>query len=243
MRTTRRTARIRAAAVAVSAMTLLGATACSDAGSEEPEDESSSSAPAGDETTDEPTDDASAEPSGDAGGHPSWALPPTTPGEKLTTVEAGDVTVDVYQVAIDTAGEDGRQVDPDTDKPILAKGDKLVVLNYVITNHGDPIQLGSSKVGVDARYDDWKWLGGMGGLTDDVYFDKHGVNEDKNAPGGLSEDNIYVLGSGETYSYGENFEHQASSPITFKVRYTPVDAEGELLHDERVEAEGTATLT
>ena len=62
------------------------------------------------------------------------------------------------------------------------------------------------------------------------------------APDGYSDAGIYVLGTGESFSYGENFEYQPASPITFDVEYTPVDAEGELLHDDRVEAEGKATI-
>lgn len=249
MRTTRR--RLRAAAVALSAVALLGVTACSEGSDAADDDDVTTSE---EETTDEPTDEETDatdeeteeatddESAGGAGSHPSWSLPPTTPGEKIATVEAGDVTVDIYQVAVDKAPEDGNFVDPETNKPILAKGDPIVVLNYVITNNGDPIQLGSSKVDVTAKYDDWKWLQGMDSVTDSELYEKHGVNEDRNAPGGLSEDGIYVLGSGETYSYGDNFKHQKGSPITFTVDYVPVDDAGDLLHDDKVEAEAKATI-
>ena len=43
-------------------------------------------------------------------------------------------------------------------------------------------------------------------------------------------------------SVGDNFHHQPNSPITFSARYTPVDDQGDMLHDERVEAEGSATI-
>lgn len=191
------------------------------------------------ESTDTETEEA---PAG-AEGQPSWALPVTTPGEKLTTIEVGDVTVDVYQVGTAKADDTGSFVDPDTNKPLIEPGDDLVFLNYVVTNNGDPIDLGSSLVDVEARYDDWPYLGGMDGLVSDELFEAQDVNKFELAPGGFNDAGIYTLGTGETFSYGENFEYQADSPIGFEVTYVPVDAEGELIFDDRVEGEGSATTS
>ncbi len=250
--------RSRRPALALGSLAVLatiGLTACggdSDEGDAGTDDSSSSTpaeTPAETESTTEPetteTETESVEepppaPSA-AAGQPAWALPVTTPGDKLTTIEAGDVTVDVYQVGTAKADDTGSFVDPDTNKPLIEPGDDLVFLNYVVTNNGDPIDLGSSLVDVEARYDDWPYLGGMDGLVSDELFEAQDVNKFELAPGGFNDAGIYTLDTGETFSYGENFEYQAGSPIGFDVTYVPVDAEGELIFDDRVEGEGSAT--
>src|SRR5699024_5759982 len=53
---------------------------------------------------DNPSESASEDESADSvdnsasAGEASWAAPVTTPGEKITTIEVGDITVDVHQV-------------------------------------------------------------------------------------------------------------------------------------------------
>lgn len=239
----------RMAVAAVATVSLLALSACSgdSESDEEPRaDESSASseeptedAPA---ETEEPTESADAGPAG-AEGQPAWARPVTTGGELISTVEVGDVTVEVYQVSTTKATEDGNFADPDTNKPLLAKGDDIVFVNYVVTNNGEAIDLGASLVNIDARYDDWQWLQGMDGVTDAALFEAQGVNDDVFAEGSYVDPSIYTFGPGEQYSYGENFKYQAGSPITFEASVTPVDAEGELLHDQNVEGEGTGTIS
>src|SRR5690606_15214297 len=63
------------------------------------------------------------------GGVPSWAKEPTEGGDQIATVEAGDVTVDVFQMGTAPAPKDGNWVDPDTDEPLIAEGDDLVFVN------------------------------------------------------------------------------------------------------------------
>ena len=133
-------------------------------------------------------------------------------------------------------------VDPDTDKPLLAQGDPIVFVNYVITNNGEPIDLGASRVSFSARYDDWKWAQGMDSIVDDDLFEQQGVHTDALAPGAYNEEGVYTFGSGQTYSVGDNFVHQPGSPITFEATIVPVDAEGELIHDQRMEGTGTGTI-
>jgi hypothetical protein len=197
------------------------------------------------ETTESPTDDQSAEEPSTAPGsgtNPAWALPPVTKGDLLTTINAGDVTVKVYQVGTAKADDTGNFSDPKTNKPLIEVGDTLVFLNYVITNNGDPINLGSSLVDVSARYDDWPYLQGMDGLTGDELYEAQGIHDGDLAPDGYNEAGIYTLGTGESYSYGDNFEYQKGSPIDFTVEYVPVDDKGELLHDQRVEKEGSGKI-
>lgn len=236
-----RSVRISVAAVACTALLSLAACSGDDA---EPEAKAvdSSETPTADPTEDT-TEEAEETPAPEAAaGQPDWALPVTTGGDLVSTVEVGDVTVEVYQVGTTKASEDGNFADPDTNKPLLAKGDPIVFLNYVVTNNGEPIDLGSSLVSISARYDDWQWLQGMDSVTDDALFEQQGVNDDAFTPDAYREPSVYPFGTGASYSYAENFKHQKGSPITFDVSITPVDAEGELLHDDRVEATGTGTV-
>lgn len=247
--------RVGTTVVAAVLVPLLGLSACGSDDKDDSENSSKTSDDAASESS-EPSDDASTEEESateesseeedaDTGGSdaasdgstPAWALPVTKPGELLTTAEAGDVTVEIYQVGKAKATDDGMFVDPDTKKPILQKGDQLVFVNYVITNSGDPIDLGSSRVSIEARYDDWKWMQGMGGDNEESLYEAQDVNPDRLAPGGFNDEGIYTFGTGQTYSYGENFPYQKNSPITFDVTITPVDAKGDLLHDDKLEAE------
>ncbi|MFB9314373.1 hypothetical protein [Nocardioides plantarum] len=222
----------------------------SDAGAEESSEPTSAAAepettqaPETSEPTEEPSEEPSEEPAAPGSGtNPAWALPPVIKGDLVTTINAGDVKVDVYQVGTAKAEDTGNFTDPDTNKPLIEVGDTLVFLNYVITNNGDPIDLGSSLVNVTARYDDWPYMQGMDGLTGDDLYEAQGIHDSDLAPDGFNEAGIYTLGTGESFSYGDNFEYQKSSPIDFKVEYVPVDDEGELLFDERVDKEGSGKI-
>ena len=175
-------------------------------------------------------------------GEPDWANPVTEPGEKLTTVEAGDVKVDVYQVDVVESPKAGSLMDKETKELILDEGDDIVFLNFVITNTGDPVDLGSSLVQVDGKYKDWKYLGGMPSISDSALFEEMEVNSGGLEPGKNTDPTIYTLGTNETFSYGENYLYQKGSDITFTVGYTPVDDQGELIHDDKVEGEGDTKL-
>lgn len=190
--------------------------------------------------TQEPS--ASAEAETASGDQPAWADPVVTKGDKISSFEVGDINVDVYQVGTAPAPKQGSWVDPETNKPLIAKGDPLVFVNYVITNNGDAVDLGSSLVSVKPRYDDWKYMQGMGGITDSALYEAQGVKSSAVKVGGYQESNVYTLGAGEQYSYGENFHQQPNSKITFEATVVPVDAEGELLHEQRVEGKGTGTI-
>lgn len=175
-------------------------------------------------------------------GKASWAAPVTTPGEKITTIEVGDITVDVHQVGTTKATKSGSWADPKTNEPIISPGDDIVFVNYVVTNNGAPVDLGSLLVSVDARYEDWPYMQGMDSVTDLDLFEQQDVNDHAIDAKGYQESNIYTLGSGEQFSFGENFPYQANSPIGFKAKFIPVDSQGELLHDDKVEAEGSGTI-
>ncbi|WP_153911259.1 MULTISPECIES: hypothetical protein [Aeromicrobium] len=227
----------RVAAATIATLALVGLSACG--GSDEPEEDTKSSAAA---PAPEPTEETSEAAPAASGDQPAWALPAKEAGEKISTVKAGDITVDVFQVGTTKATKTGQFVDPDTNKPLLDEGDDIVFVNYVITNNGQPIDLGSSRVSVEARYDDWKYMQGMDSIVDDALFEEQQVNKDALAPGAFNEKGVYPFGAGQKYTYGENFKYQKNSPITFEVTVVPVDAEGELLHDKRIEGEGKGTI-
>lgn len=176
-----------------------------------------------------------------AEGQPSWALPATTEGDKIATIEVGGIVVEVYQVAVTQATKTGQFATPDGD-PVIAVGDDIVFVNYVISNTGDPIDLGSSLVLIDARYDDWPYLQGMDSVVDRTLFEQIGVYSSPFGPDSYVDPGVYTFGTGERYSYGQNFPYQSGSPIGFSVSVTPVDAEGDLLHDEGLDVEGAGTI-
>ena len=167
---------------------------------------------------------------------------------------AGAVNEDEEQAraAVAAAGERARQYLQGVAKAVavpqrqlktaVIDGDDIVFVNYVVTNHGDPLDLGSLLVAVTPRYDDWPYMQGMDSITDSDLTEEMGVNRTALAPGQMPDPIIYTLGTGESFSVGDNFHHQPNSPITFSARYTPVDDEGDMLHDERVEGEAAATI-
>lgn len=229
-----RTRTSRAAVALVASFALFGLAACGGGSDGSKADKTTPTTPAPTEaTTDAPVA---------SGDQPAWAKPSTNVGEKISTIKAGDITVDVFQVSIAKATKTGQFVDPDNNKPIIAEGDDIVFVNYVITNNGAPIDLGSSLVDVQARYDDWKYMQGMDSIVDSALFEAQNVNTEGLAPGAFKEPSIYTLDKGQSYTVGENFRYQKDSPITFKVGATPVDAKGDLLHDKKVEGEGTGTI-
>jgi len=177
------------------------------------------------------------------GALPDWANPVTTPGEQISTYAVGDLRVDVYQVGVVQATREGLLADPDTHEPLIAVGDDLVFVNYVVTNTGAPLDLGFSLVSIDERYVDWPYLGGMDTILDDDLYAAQGVNADAMHDQAYRDPGVFTLGTGQSFSFGTNFLYRPGTDITFRTDVTPVDARGDLLHDERLEAEGTGTVS
>lgn len=228
-------AALRSAGIGIAAAMFLGLSACG--GDDKEGSASALSTTTNDTSTEQTSTENRADDDADAseGDQPEWAEDVTTPGDKLTTVDVEDVSVDVYQVDVTDSPKEGNQFDKDTKEPIIAKGDDIVYVNYVATNHGDPVDLGSSLIDVQPQYDDWDYLGGMGTITDSDLDEEMDVNRDALAPGETNDPTVYTLGKNESISFGENFKYQKDSPISFEVTYVPVDDEGELLHDDKVE--------
>jgi len=188
----------------------------------EPEETEAAEAPAGDATT------------------ASWAAPVTKPGELIGSVDGPNYKVEMYQVGTTAATKTGNFVNPDTNLPIIAVGDEVVFVNYVVTNtSAEAIPLTNLLVDISTRYDDWPYMQGMDSVTDGDLFDSMGVNDNAMA---IFDPAPYSFEPGASYSVGENFRYQAGSPLTFTTALTPSDAEGNLLHDLRTETVGTATI-
>lgn len=211
---------------------------------EDTEDDTADDVSGATEPADPGAEDTTEEPAAGSGDYTAapWAEPVTDVGELLTTIELGDVVVEVFQVGVTQATKTGGFVDPEENEPIIDVGDDIVFVNYVVTNNGDPVDLGSSLVAVSPRYDDWPYMQGMDSITDFELTEEMGVNRNARAVGEMPDPIIYTLGTGESFSVGDNFHHQPGSAITFSGRYTPVDDEGDLVHDDRVEGEASATI-
>lgn len=247
---------------AIAAASVLVLAACSDdaEGTDSTEDET----PAVEETEDveetpeeeEPTDaaeeeteaeeaeveddaEADEDASASAEGVPEWANPVTTGGESMGTVELGDVTVEVFQVAMDQATRSSIWADPETEEPIVAEGDDVVVLNYVFTNSGEPINLSYGLIEAGLRYDTWEYMQ-QPSVSDSELLETHGVNTNAVNSDSLGED-AFVLGSGEQYSIGEVMLHQPGEDYTVVASYYPRDEAGER-DGEDVSGELTGTM-
>ncbi|MGO1173273.1 MAG: hypothetical protein ACTHXO_10700 [Actinomycetaceae bacterium] len=205
------------------------------------EDEESSSEETGSEDTaaddEAPSDGAGGE--AGAGSAAPWANEVTEDGELLGTIEAGDVTVDVYQVGTGQATRSSIWADPDTEEPIVSEGDEVLILNYVVTNNGDPITLTYGLVEAGFGYDTWPYMQ-QPSVADSDLLEENGVNDNGVNSDSLGED-AYVLGSGEQYSVGEVMLYQPGEAFTIEVSYEPRDDAGERLGEE-FEGELTGTV-
>jgi len=231
------------APVLLIAFATTGLVACSSGAAPEPTKSAVSEVPA--ETTDAATaepeaTEAAAAPSGDYV-TPAWALPTTSPGELLTSVDGPNFTVDIYQAGTAPATSTGSFVDPETNTPLIEVGDEVVYVNYVVTNSStEPIQLTALLVDVTPTYADWPYMQGMDAIVDRALNEQFQVNS--MAIGTTGAEAPYAWAPGESFSYGDNFEYQAGSPITFVASLTPSDDAGDLLHDERAEVEVSTTI-
>lgn len=191
--------------------------------SAEPEETEAAAAPAGDTVT------------------PAWALPTTSPGELLTSVDGSNFRVDIYQVGTAPASTTGSFVDADTNTPLIEVGDEIVYLNYVMTNtSSEPIKLTALVVDVIPRYADWAYMAGMDGIVDRAVTEQMNVNY--SAIGTTGAEAPYAWAPDETFSYSDNFEYQPGSVINFTIGLTPSDDAGDLLHDQKEALEVASTI-
>ncbi len=218
-----------------------GATAGSTTGGSEPS--SSSSAAASPSASASPLASTSSEGSGTSSGSykvAAWALPISEAGDKLGAIKGDSFSVDVYQVATDVASKDSMFVDKETKENLLKKGDPVVYLNYVVTNTSSAeIPLSHSLITPNAKYTDWKYLGGMPSDSSSDGYKKHGLSSSGVK---LKEKDPFVLKPGESFNIAENFAYTAGKETEIKVTMTPQGADGDLDHDKKETAETTVTL-
>lgn len=195
------------------------------------------------EETEDAEDEAEVDEAGDDGasadGEPDWANPVTTVGESIGTAELGDVTVEVFQVAVDQATRSSIWADPETDEPIVSEGDDVVVLNYVVTNHGEPVNLSYGLVEASLRYDSWPYMQ-QPSVADSSLMETHEVNTNAVNTDSLSQE-VFELGTGEQYSFGEVVLHQPGEAYTVVARFTARDEDGERVGEE-LAGEFTGTM-
>lgn len=173
---------------------------------------------------------------------PDWANPVSTDGDLLVTIGVGDLEVDVYQVDVAPAPRNSIETDPDTDEPLIAEGDDLVYVNYVVRNAGDePVQLTVTLLQAQVRYDDWPHWESMPGVTDFAQLEEFGLTSVA-AAGEFIGEPPYVLNPGEWFNKAANFGYQPGSDIEFSVRYFLADADGERISGSRVLTVGQATI-
>lgn len=196
-----------------------------------------------DEPTEEPGDDAA---EGGAGGgdgsSPDWAAAVNTDGELLTTAEVGDLEVEIYQVDVVQSADDSITVDADTEEPLIAAGDDIVYINFVVTNTSDaPVDLGLGLVSTSAKYDDWAYLGGMPSVTDREQIEGLGLTNDGFAEG-FANEAPYELGAGQSFNVATNFLYEQGGNVTFDIDYDQFDENGDRISDSGGEVEVEATL-
>ncbi|MDR3069048.1 MAG: hypothetical protein LBU50_06055 [Cellulomonas sp.] len=218
------------------AVGLAGLAGCSSSSDDKSAESNSSSNDKSSETNSSSDDKPSETPRPDAV-KAEWATALTVKGDKLTTIEVGDLIVDVYQVGTAKSTKEMWVLYPDFEEPVLEVGVELVVVNYVVTNVGSkPVPLSRLLVDISVHFDssenspegDSSVLEAMG-LDDDGYD--------------YNYDSPYILEPGQAYSVGDTFQRLEGNAVTFSVDYTPATADGELDQDNRVdEVEAKATL-
>ncbi|MFK0008146.1 hypothetical protein ACIQTZ_13935 [Paenarthrobacter sp. NPDC090520] len=170
----------------------------------------------------------------------SWALPISDAGDKLGSIKGESFSVDIYQVATDVASKDSMFVDKDTKENLLKKGAPVVYVNYVVTNTSSAeIPLSHSLITPNAKYTDWKYLGGMPSDSSSDQFKKHGLTSSGIK---LKEEAPFKLAPGESFNIAENFAYTAGKEAEVSATMTPAGADGKLDHDKKEQAETKITL-
>ena len=156
----------------------------------------------------------------------SWASPLTRPGTLVTTVTGTDFKVDIFQVGTALASKAGQFLDPQTGKPIISGGDKIVYVNYIFTNTGkSTIPLGNDLASVEPRYADWPFLQGMDSVVDADQAKTEKINL---SAFGRPQDRPRSSGSRARRSPTARIStYQSNSAISFTVTMIPVLPSGD----------------
>ncbi|AXE37277.1 hypothetical protein [Acidipropionibacterium virtanenii] len=154
-----------------------------------------------------------------------WATSVATSGHRLGVVGDKRVRITVYQVATAPAPTASVMVDPTDGTPVIAKGDRLVVLRYVVTNIStDPISLGIGTVAITARYPDWPWEPGLVGVRapELMATDKAPTTPFKAG----TQRPPYVLEPGASFMVGQNAPYETAEELQLDAKVVVSDDSG-----------------
>lgn len=155
----------------------------------------------------------------------AWAVPVATTGRWLGEVGDKRIRVTVYQVATAPAPQASVMVDPSDSRPVIAKGERIVVLRYVVTNiSADPISLGIGTVAITARYPDWPWVQPLIGVRAPALMAHYGAPTSPFAPG--TQRPPYVLGAGQSFMTGQNAPYETAEELQVSAKVDVSDDSG-----------------
>lgn len=156
---------------------------------------------------------------------PGWAIPVVSTGTRLGEVSDKRMRIVVYQVGTASAPTRSVMVDASDGKPVIAKGDPIVLLRYVITNIStDPINLGIGTVTLTTRYPDWSWNQGLVGVRAPSLMAKHRLSTTP-FRGGTARP-PYVLGPGESFMIGQNLAYEKAEILQIDAAVAVTDDSG-----------------
>ncbi|WP_257477960.1 hypothetical protein [Acidipropionibacterium jensenii] len=156
---------------------------------------------------------------------PDWAVPVVSTGTRLGEVSDKRIRIIVYQVAIAKAPTDSEMVDVSDGQPLIAKGDPIVLLRYVVTNISkDPINLGIGTVSLTTSYPDWSWNQGLVGVRAPELMARHKLFTTPFKDGTARPP--YVLGPGESFMIGQNVAYEKAELLQITAAVVVSDNSG-----------------
>ena len=172
---------------------------------------------------------------------PSWAEDVNLLGDYLGSASGSIIQVDIYQVALGEAIADALWVDPDTEEPVMKKGDTVVAMNFIATNIGDEVYP-FSNLFVDPMlaYDaSDSFLGAMTDYNAD-WLEQLGLNYRPYQLGDGPQPS-YPLAPGESAAIGLIFQHETGA-ATIDFSAIPIGDDDELDFDSPLRIEFSANV-
>lgn len=226
-----------AAVVTALSLTLLGCSAAETP--EKPENTTATEQQTEAPETEAPETPAAEEPAA-AGDMPEWAEGSLDVGEKVGEISLDSWKVELFQVGTATTDKDSMFVDKESGENLLPKGSEVVYVNFVFTNTSDaPINLGASIGSPQLQSSTWKYLGGQPSFSDRDAYEALKISDDAKQTG---FDKPYVVAPGQSFAQATNIAYVPGDKVTAEVRLTPIDDEGDLLHDDKQEGETEITI-
>lgn len=222
--------------IAVGAMLTLGLAGCSAAEESEQEDK----APVSEESTPQEAPEAENETETATGDSPEWAEGALDVGESLGEFSTDSWSVEVFQVGTAKTTKDSMFVDKESGENLLPSGAEVVYVNFVVTNTSDAdIQLGHSLSSASLEAADWQYMGGQPSFSDSATYESFKLSNDGLQTGA---DAPFIVGPGQSFAQATNIKYVAGQKVVAEVRITPVDDAGDLLHDDKEQAEAELTI-